>query len=82
MFHERMDEHLKMKIIISGTKQWYDLILDLLSFSFIVFLISFTIIFKDNFSAQTIGILFRFRYFTKIFGNCDGHLQLASFIQM
>ena len=60
MFHERMDEHLKMKIIISGTKQWYDLILDLLSFSFIVFLISFTIIFKDNFSAQTIGILLNY----------------------
>ena len=60
LFHEKIDEHLKMKIILSGTKQWYDLNLDFLSFSFIMFLVIFTIVFKDNFTAQAIGILLNY----------------------
>ena len=36
---------------------WYILMLDLLSFSFICFLIIFTLIFRTKFSPQVIGII-------------------------
>ena len=57
MFHEKSDEHLKLRIIINGCNQWYDLYLDLLSFSFNVFLVILTIVYKDSFSSKVIGIL-------------------------
>ena len=54
---EKSDENLKVNIIIYGTSQWFDLILDLMSFSFLFFLVCFTFLFKDNFSAKIIGLL-------------------------
>ena len=57
MYHDRTDENLKIRLILNGTSQWNDLYLDLLSFSFNAFLIGFTIIYKDTFSANVIGIL-------------------------
>ena len=57
MYHERQDENLKLRLILNGTSQWNDLYLDLLSFSFNAFLIIFTIIFKETFSVNVIGIL-------------------------
>ena len=57
MYHDRTDENLKIRLILNGTSQWNDLYLDLLSFSFNAFLIGFTIIYKDTFSANIIGIL-------------------------
>ena len=36
---ERSDDNLKIKIIIYGTSQWFDLIFDLMSFSFLFFLL-------------------------------------------
>lgn len=57
MFHERIDEHLKIRFIQNGTAQWFNLMLDLLSISFVSFLVIFTIFFKERFSAKSIGIL-------------------------
>ena len=54
---ERSDDNLKIKIIIYGTSQWFDLILDLMSFSFLFFLLWFTFLFKNNFSPKIIGLL-------------------------
>ena len=54
---ERSDDNLKIKIIIYGTSQWFDLILDLMSFSFLFFLLCFTFLFKNNFSPKIIGLL-------------------------
>ena len=36
---ERSDDNLKITIIIYGISQWFDLILDLMSFSFLFFLL-------------------------------------------
>jgi ABC-type multidrug transport system fused ATPase/permease subunit len=67
LFHERVDEHLKFRIITNGCRQWFDMNLDLLSFSFIGFLITFTIIFKDKFSAAAVAIIYT--YCDKMKGN-------------
>ena len=60
LFHERVDEHLKLRIITNGCNQWYDMNLDLISFSFVAFLISFTILFKDKFSASAVAIIYTY----------------------
>ena len=60
IFHEKVDDHLKLRIIINGCNQWYDLALDLLSFGFVAFLITFTIVFKNEFSPQAIGIIYSY----------------------
>ena len=54
---ERSDDNLKITIIIYGISQWFDLILDLMSFSFLFFLLWFTFLFKNNFSPKIIGLL-------------------------
>ena len=60
LFHERVDEHLKLRIITNGCNQWYDMNLDLISFSFVAFLITFTILFKDKFSASAVAIIYTY----------------------
>ena len=60
LFHEKVDEHLKMRIITNGCNQWYNMNLDLISFSFVAFLITFTIIFKDKFSAASVAIIYTY----------------------
>ena len=57
MFHERIDEHLKIKFIQNGISQWFNQMLDSLSLSFVAFLVIFTIFYKDQFTAKAIGIL-------------------------
>ena len=60
LFHEKVDEHLKMRIITNGCNQWYNMMLDLISFSFVAFLITFTILFKDKFSAAAVAIIYTY----------------------
>ena len=57
MFHDRIDEHLKIMLILNGITQWFDLWLDFVTFIFISFLVIFTIVFKDLFDSKIIGIL-------------------------
>ena len=51
------DENLKVKLILRGVSQWFDLALDLLCFIFVVFLVIFTFLFKEKFSPKIIGLL-------------------------
>ena len=60
LFHEKVDEHLKLRIINSGCVQWYNMNLDLLSYSFVAFLIICTILFKDNFSTSAVAIIYTY----------------------
>ena len=60
LFHEKVDEHLKLRIINNGCNQWYNMSLDLISFSFVAFLITFTILFKDKFSASAVAIIYTY----------------------
>ena len=59
-FHDKVDDHLKMRMISRGCNQWFDMSLDLVSFTFVAFLISFTIIFKDKFSAEAIALIYTY----------------------
>ena len=60
LFHEKVDEHLKFRIIMNGCTQWYNMNLDLISFGFVTFLITFTILFKDKFSASAVAIIYTY----------------------
>ena len=60
LFHDKVDEHLKFRIITNGCNQWYNMSLDLISFSFVAFLITFTMLFKDKFSAAAVAIIYTY----------------------
>ena len=60
LFHKKVDEHLKLRIINNGCNQWFNMNLDLISFSFVAFLIAFTIFFKDKFSASAVAIIYTY----------------------
>ena len=51
---------MKFRIITNGCNQWYDMNLDLISFMFVAFLIAFTIIFKDKFSASAVALIYTY----------------------
>jgi ATP-binding cassette subfamily C (CFTR/MRP) protein 1 len=56
-FRLKADNFLKTRIFLVGIMNWYTLMLDFLSYMFIVFLILFSIFFRENFAPATIGIL-------------------------
>jgi ATP-binding cassette, subfamily C (CFTR/MRP), member 1 len=80
-FHDRVDDYYKIRYCISGVNQWFGMMLDLLSVTFFLFLIVFTVIFDTFYSAQDIGIimtyslalqdnLFKLLYCLSNFENC------------
>jgi ATP-binding cassette subfamily C (CFTR/MRP) protein 1 len=44
-------------MVINGINQWFDLMLDLLSLTFIIFLIIYTTYYKEYYTAEVIGIM-------------------------
>ena len=56
-FRYKADNFLKTRIFLVGIMNWYTLMLDFLSYMFIVFLVLFSIFFRENFAPATIGIL-------------------------
>lgn len=56
-FRGKADNFLKIRIFLVGIMNWYTLMLDFLSFTFIIFLILFSIFFKEDFEPAVIGIL-------------------------
>lgn len=80
-FHNRVDDYYKIRYCISGVNQWFGMMLDLLSVTFFLFLIVFTIMFDSFYSVQDIGIimtyslalqdnLFKLLYCISNFENC------------
>ena len=57
LFYDRIDDQMKMSLISIGTSQWFDITLDFISFAFIASLMVFTMLFKENFASDSIGIL-------------------------
>ena len=57
MFQDKSDDTLKMRMVINGINQWFDLMLDLLSLTFIIFLIIYTTYYKEYYTAEVIGIM-------------------------
>ena len=56
-FRGKADNFLKTRIFLVGIMNWYTLMLDFLSFSFIIFLVVFSIVFRTDFKPAIIGIL-------------------------
>ncbi len=56
-FYEKVDDNYKTNLFINGTKNWYGLILDLLSTMLLTFLIVFAILFQDKFTPQSIALI-------------------------
>ena len=59
-FRRKADNFLKTRIFLVGIMNWYTLMLDFLSYSFIIFLIIFSIFFRFDFNPATIGILLNY----------------------
>ena len=56
-FRGKADNFLKTRIFLVGIMNWYTLMLDFLSYSFIVFLLLFSVFARKDFEPATIGIL-------------------------
>ena len=56
-FRAKADNFLKTRIFLVGIMNWYTLMLDFLSYTFIVFLLLFSIFARHDFAPATIGIL-------------------------
>ena len=56
-FRGKADNFLKTRIFLVGIMNWYTLMLDFLSYTFIVFLLLFSIFARHDFAPATIGIL-------------------------
>ena len=59
-FRKKADNFLKTRIFLVGIMNWYTLMLDFLSYIFIIFLILFSIFFRFDFEPATIGILLNY----------------------
>ena len=59
-FRRKADNFLKTRLFLVGIMNWYTLMLDFLSYMFIVFLILFSIFFRQDFEPATIGILLNY----------------------
>ena len=59
-FRKKADNFLKTRIFLVGIMNWYTLMLDFLSYMFIIFLILFSIFFRFDFEPATIGILLNY----------------------
>jgi ABC-type multidrug transport system fused ATPase/permease subunit len=55
--YDKIDNNYKTNLFINGTKNWFGLIIDILSLMFLVFLIVFAILFKDKFTPQSIALI-------------------------
>ena len=60
IFHERINEHVKLEVINNGCLRWFEMSLDVISFVFVAFLILFTIFFKNKFSCQAVSLIFTY----------------------
>ena len=56
-FQKKIDEYFKVLFYLNGTYQWYLMMLNFISFLFLVVLIIFTLIEKELYSAKVIGII-------------------------
>ena len=59
-FRKKAYNFLKTRIFLVGIMNWYTLMLDFLSYMFIIFLILFSIFFRFDFEPATIGILLNY----------------------
>ena len=77
-FYKNIDENLKVKLILNGVRNLYDIFLDSLTTSLIIFLVIFCLVYQNSFSPSQIGLIIT--YYEIIHGSLFWGLQtLQSF---
>jgi len=56
-FYERVDEYYKVRLFVNAAQNWFGMTIDILSITFLGFLIVYLVLFKDKFSSQNTGIM-------------------------
>ena len=56
-FYTRINTFFKVRLFQAGGDAWFGVRLDLISFILLVFVLSFSLFFRDKFSSQAIGLL-------------------------
>ena len=56
-FYKRINTFFKVRLFQAGGDAWFGVRLDLISFILLLFVLSFSLIFRDKFSSQAIGLL-------------------------
>lgn len=56
-FYDRVDEFYKIRLFANGAQNWFGMSIDILSITFLGFLIVFLVLFKDNFTSQNTGLM-------------------------
>ncbi len=56
-FYERVDNYYKVRLFVSGAQNWFGMSIDILSITFLSFIIIFIVIFKDQFTSQNTGLM-------------------------
>ena len=59
-FYECIDEHFKVRIILNGIFNLYDICLDSITTSFIIFLVIFCVMYQDYFEPAQIGLIINY----------------------
>jgi len=68
-FYSKVDDNMKVNYFMNGCACWFGLYADFITFLFLIGLIIFIVVFRNNFSPQSIGLLitYSFRIQTEIF---------------
>jgi ATP-binding cassette subfamily C (CFTR/MRP) protein 1 len=66
-FYSRINDYFKVNIVTVGVSNWFSLHLDFLYFIFSVFLIVFSILFKDKFDSQSIGLMLSYSLLLEVY---------------
>jgi ABC-type multidrug transport system fused ATPase/permease subunit len=78
-FYERVDEFYKVRLFVNGAQNWFGMAIDILSITFLGFLITFLIIFKDHFSSQNTGLMLT--YYVVLQDNIFAYLSYIAYFE-
>jgi ABC-type multidrug transport system fused ATPase/permease subunit len=66
-FYNRINDYFKVHIFTVGVSNWFSLHLDFLYFIFSMFLVVFSILFREKFDSQTIGLMLSYSLLLQIY---------------
>lgn len=78
-FYERVDEFYKVRLFVNGAQNWFGMSIDILSITFLGFLIVFLVLFKDQFSSQNTGLMLT--YYVVLQDNIFSFLSFTAYFE-